>query len=533
MDKKLYLKIKDNLIKEGIAEENDFKVTRRKNNTNEYYINATKVKILLDHSCIINKFGVRLNDLYNEISKLKGHEIIPLQILFHQVIVEENDLCDLCVGTNISIRPQVLFTYSIMTYIKKHRPELSFTIEHNFIKEMLPDICNNLSSGPRVDIHFRDIETIIEFDEEQHENYNSKNNDIERDILIESLQYTILRVSINDNYLEFIHNKFEPIINDKLYAINPKKLCYYVIDKFVVEDYDETLVKLLTFEQCEDIVNNVPKCDRGRTPNKITLTTLKLILHIDDEEYINKIKQHILTVNDLDCESESDCDESDYDEVILPYPYNDIIPYPYKIEDDEIYLSPKLFDYLLTCISSDDYDQVIKFHRLSYDIRDTFMEISYNSNVYNRQLLIKTKKANEIIAKYVQEKNKKDDYNENKQFRKKIEHLEKENELLKKIVKHTNVKKHCTRKKLPTVTNNLIDGEIIIPEYPYLVYSDNKNDYIDSNNLKYYNNIIPLIYKINLKKSEPDLINKIKAKLNRPIMANTTSTLISNCKFIL
>jgi hypothetical protein len=120
-------------------------------------------------------------DLYSEIALLKGHEHVPLQALFGQVNLRHETICDVCVGSIMSIRKQTLFTHSIQTYINKHYPDLLFTVEENFLQTRYEKIQLGSSRGPRVDILFESIKVVIEFDEKHHENYEQSMADDRRE----------------------------------------------------------------------------------------------------------------------------------------------------------------------------------------------------------------------------------------------------------------------------------------------------------------------------------------------------------------
>lgn len=491
----------------NLSDDFGFKIS---NGNKVHYISKEKAKLIhKNHSCTVYNHGVRLQEFYDEISSLRCYEYILAQYICGLVKLIHHEICDICIGTKENIRQQVLFTYSLKTFIDKFYPDLTFVVEEDFLtQKRFSNFYRGTTRGPKIDILFESIKTIIEFDERHHGSYEHTVADAERDALINALGYKVLRVKHTDDFPNFFKNRFSPIIDERIFLHDPTKLKEYVVKLFCDLGHDKEHIGMLVNSQCDDIINGVDAEMIGMTPENVSVRKLMNYLNFGFDEDKIEIITEIL----------SECE------------------YPYIENDDslEIILSPNAMEYILSMISIDDCQTIVRIRKLYTDIKQKFLLETYNTAIKSIELRDDTVQSIISVSTNAYNRSQKDEFLKAKIKDKKIAKQERELAIYKNHFEYMLPKNDIGRIKeaLPNVSTELINGKAFIAEIPQLVYSDNESDYIDLNEIKLYIDINIKIFKFNGRSVER-IISTIRSKLNKPKSKYNNGKIMNNCKFLI
>ena len=373
-------------------------------------------------------------------------------------------------------------------------------VEEDFLKRF-KNIHIEHTRGPRVDIIINDVNIVLEYDEKQHLKYENIVKDTERDQIIRTLGYEVVRFSEGDIPHKFF-DKLKIIIKERQFLFDTSKLSDYVIDLFCSQGYDKNLIELLTKEQCDDIINGQDFNNIGMEPKGLTLSILLNFIKCDDEEYIYEIKEYI-----------------------------DDLVYPYEETEDDILLSPKAFEELLSKIDSSKHCLILKIIELYINIKNYFLKHLYDTNNKLLKIYKNTTETMDVIINYSYQRGVKDSFTKWKTLEEKNEKLEMELNTLKNmyVSKLPHDGRGILKKDMTLIKVSLKVGDVLIPEIPEIIYTNNTDDYITENEVE-------ILYKSNKNvyrkmRSLRKCIQDIKEKIN--IQKNYNSLLhglIIGCK---
>ena len=450
----------------------------------------------LENIKIINgKQYLTLEYALSIISEIKNYEVMEFQETFGLLKIYDTSNFKIAKTINIKIPLQILFTYSVYTFLQKNFNTLNLEVEDNFLKRFKNIHIEN-TKGPRVDIVINDINIVLEYNETHHLTYENITKDSDRNNLIQTLGYEVLIFSEGENPFIFFE-KLKKIIKERQFLFDSSKLSNYIIDLFCSQGYDEELIKLLTKEQCDDIIDGLELNDIGMTPKNLTLSTLLNFIKCDDEEDIEEIK---------------DC----IDDLVYPYEEN---------EENEILLSPKAFEELLSKIDSSKHVLILKIRELYIDIKNYFLKNLYDKTNKLLQIYKNTTESLHILTNHSYERGVKDSYTKCKVLQEKNSKLETELNTLKKLYK-SNLPcdgRGIIKKEIIKDKNSLEIGKYIIPEIPEIIFTGNNDDYISKEEIKILHENNKNIYK--KIKSLKKCITVIKEKIN---IQTTDNSLLHN-----
>ena len=360
----------------------------------------------LENIKIINgKEYLILEYALSRISEIKNYKVIEFQEIFKLLKIDENSNFKFVKYNNIKLPLQILFTYSVYTFLQKNFNTLNLEVEENFFKRF-KNIHIEHTKGPRVDIVINDINIVLECNEKQHLTYENISKDSERNNLIRTFGYEVVIFAEGENPLIFFQ-KLKKIIKERQFLFDSSKLPNFIIDLFCSQGYDEELIKLLTKEQCDDIIDGLELNDIGMTPKNLTLSTLLNFIKCDDDDDIDEIKDYI-------------------DDLVYPYEEN---------EENEILLSPKAFEELLTKIDSSKHSLILKIRELYIDIKNYFLKNLYDKNNKLLEIYKNTTESLHVLTNHSYERGLKDSYTKCNELEKKNLKLEIELNTLKKLYK--------------------------------------------------------------------------------------------------
>jgi len=259
------------------------------------YFNLVKDMQIIIHNSIEY---ILLNRVYDMIRTINDHLMIDTQKIFGLVNIIKTSKFDIVNPTReIKLKPQIIFTYLIYTMLKKQFPDLTLNVEEDFLSNKRFDkIYIKYTRGPRVDIIIESIKLIIEFDERQHGTFEHTRDDKERDNLIETLGYFVMRFKhkhISDDIYKFIDSLISTI-KEREFLFDTTKLLDHVVNIFCNKGYEKQVIELLVKEQCSDIINEVDNDLIGITPNKLTLTYL---LNFLTSPFFSSIKNIVMRLS--------------------------------------------------------------------------------------------------------------------------------------------------------------------------------------------------------------------------------------------
>lgn len=489
-------KIKDNLITYfdnlNISKSDDFL---------DFTLSQEKTKLLIPEYNT-KKDYISINKINTHVKTITDFNKLFIKEMFLQIKIKDRG--DFNEYISFNNRKQILFTYSIQSLLTKFFPDLTIKIEDDFFKrECFKDLYRSFTRGPRVDIIIDKIQLIIEFDEQQHNSFEHTIHDKERDEFITGFGYSVCRYKLNDNIMIFM-DKLKSLIIKRNFLFDSKKILSYIIDFFKNSNIDKKLIELLVKEQSDDIINGVSDDKIGMIPNNLTLNILTSYIGAD-EECIEEIKENL---------EELCADE-----------------YPYEETEDDIILSPKVFEYLLSKISSEDYAVIEELRKMNYEIKIIFINNLYKSHKEFLKTNNALSNAYTTILNNTYNRAKKDNFSESNKFKKKCENAERDTEFYRNmyIATLSHNGRGIIRKNLIAIKDKLIQNQSLISEIPELVYDKSKKAYVDINDIKRLYKINKLKYKII--NSFDECINKINQCLSNEINSTSiSSNLIYHCK---
>lgn len=452
---------------------------------------------------------ILLSHVYDMIRTINDHLMIDIQKLFglvNIIITSKFNMVNPC--REIKIKSQISFTYSIYTMLQKLFKDLTLKVEEDFLSnERFDKIYIKYTRGPRVDIIIEKIKLIIEFDERQHGTYEHTRDDKERDNLIETLGYSVLRFKHKNGVVFKFIDSLISTIKEREFLFDTSKLLDHVVNIFCNKGYEKEQIEILVKEQCSDIINEVDDELIGMTPNSLTLTYLMDFLRVSDEEDIEEIKELLIK---------------------LDYPINDD-------DSDNIILSPNAFEQLLSMLDYDKYMIVQNLRKLYIDIKNTFLKYLYTTTKKIQKMRQHTLQTISVIINNSYKRAERDCFTKCNEDAKVIERLKIQLETYTKYFNKSlpKNKKGIIREVLPDILDDLIIGKPIIKEIPELVYTGSNDDYINLDEVETLYGINKQKYKI--KKCITECISDLRIKLNMIIIDKDSSifdNLLLGCQII-
>jgi very-short-patch-repair endonuclease len=351
---------------------------------------------------INNKEYLTLQDAKKYIITVKNYKVIEFQNAFGLLNIFETKNFKLAQNVKTELSLQLLFTYSVHTFLEKNFNNLNMDVEDDILKRF-KNIHIEYTRGPRVDIVINEVNIVLEYDEKQHIKYENIVKDTERDQIIRILGYEVIRFSEGEIPHKFF-DKLKNIIKERQFLFDTSKLSDYVIDLFCSQDYDKNLIELLTKEQCDDIINGHDFTNIGMEPKGLTLSILLNFIKCDDEEYIQEIKD-----------------------------YMDELAYPYEETEDDILLSPKAFEELLSKIDASKHCLILKIRELYINIKNYFLKYLYDTNNKLLKIYKNTTDTMDVLINHSYLRGVKDSFTKCKTLEEKNEKLELELNTLKNM----------------------------------------------------------------------------------------------------
>lgn len=495
--------IKQNLIdyftKEGIGKEDDFDGLR---------LSREKINILFDKDQIEDY--VSLKSIHKLAMKLTNIKDIWLLKIFMLIDVEYCNGYELIKTSTIKTSSQFIFSYAIYTFINNLYNDLEIITEDVFLqKPCFEKFTIGRNSGPRVDLIIDKVRLIIECDEKHHSAYTMTQNDKNRDILIKSMNYEVLRFSCkSDNIDKFLHRKLKPVLSERNYLFQ-LKIIDYIVDVMEERGHNKDNVLLMFDELCAEYISEPDKEIKGLVPKNLTLEVLCDILHvdIDDDEFLEVINNILPILEEKN--------------------------YPYERIDNIIIFSPKAFDTIVLNLNSDDYPTISLIKDLFIDIKDLFTECLCKMANKHRERNETSDKSYCVIANNGYDRGIKDSYKKYEKIIKENEILKYENEILLHKYKSSLVHdgRGIKKKKIIPITDVLKKNMPIISELPNLVFTDDMSDTVEIEKIRVYYNINAISCS-NMSKYD-DVLNNIFTKLNLSRDNDICKNILYKCKFLI
>jgi len=475
------------------------------------FIKKTNKHIETLEKQIILKRMIKLKTIYDYMITTNEYFLIPIYKIFGMVTIENMNkykVVHIKDINNFKLSQQNVFTYSVKTLLDKCFPDENLCIEtekylYQLLKEEGLDMIDkqNITEGPRLDIIIRNIRLIIEVDEKQHNSYNHIMSDKDRDMVVNDWYFDVIRYNIKHDSIIDILDKIIISIKNQISIYYPEKIYEMIIFTFCNMGYDKKLIEYyFSKEEFEEIQNNISSEKCGLIPKNLTLSELKSHINIDDDD------ENIITIIDD-------------------------IRYPIIIRDDEIYLSPKARDEVLSELPRSTYEQVRVLHRLSSHIKTEFMSIIYNINIIMHRKMLSNKESRQHIA--IESYNRgrisieKENIKLEKKYKDQCDNITELNNIINSRLS-TDAHVFDCKQNIGDYKSKLVKNECIIPEIPELVYTNDMNDYVEISKIK-------TIYSV--KKAQ---INKFrcftKCKLNLlelfDISKKNSGKVLHRCKLI-
>lgn len=399
------------------------------------------------------------------------------------------------INNEIETKSQFLFEYSITDLIKNKYPNIKISREINILEKFNIPHINNKKNLFRYDILLDICDIIIEYDEDHHRNIKQKKIDKDKNIISNYLGYDILRCSKTNlkqsNIISFLEN-LDDKIKENLLRDEPKNFKDYIVYFFKNKmsiDINENIIKILTDEICEDIMNGYEYDKIGRQIKNLSLdqNIIKFLdLDLDDIDNQKEIEKIIELIEN--------CDE------------------PYEKKNGDYILSSRAFELVIMSLDQNMYEKSKIIKKVLQEIKIQFQKYLYDNNLKNIQQKNERRQFIPDVINIGVETGKLENYESVNQMEKKIKKLEAENKelqlRLKEFLPHN--KRGIIKKELISVKKNLVKGEPIVPEIPQLVYCKDECILIDET-LKTKFDLNKSKSKI--KKSYKEVINDIFQKL--------------------
>jgi len=461
--------IKKKLIKKNFFSENDFIYEN-----NEIQINYEKFMNLL------NLENDNLID-YIKLKKIKNFLIKKNNIKIYEninfnILIELLEIFDLLVINKSNglkyieliedfiniLEKQYIFTYTFANFIQENYPNYSIKIEDDFLSNF-KDLNQHYKFGPRTDIVIHEIKMIIEFDEKHHNNYENIQKDIHRDNLIMHLGYDVYHYKEDDDNIFDFCKYIKRLIQKKQVILDLTKFTDFIIITLLEDEVcnDEELLKLLTSEQCYDIIKGCSRDKIGSIPRNIKLkkNLFNWIGVVDSEKNKKEIKKIYDMLEDLEHK----------------YEFN-------ELENDYI-LSPNAFEQLLNMLDVEIYDKVAIIRETYRKIKNYFLDNMFQS--FKEMIQNKQKTELNFISVFnnINYNQNKNDYNENKRLNKIIKEKNNEIEFLQQQIEFL-LKDLEFKKKSYEKNTKLIINHPIVEYIPQLIFTGNNNERIKISDIK-------------------------------------------------
>jgi very-short-patch-repair endonuclease len=463
-----------------ISEHKDICISKKK------FCKFSEIEKLEENIKIINgKEYISLYEALNIISKIKNYKVIEFQKTFGLVNITDTNNFKIAETINTKLSLQLLFTYSVHTFLQKNFNTLNLKVEENFLKRF-KNIDIKYTRGPRVDIIIDDITMVLEYDEKEHLKYENITKDNERNKIIRTYGFEVIRFAEGANIYKFF-KELKEIIKERQFLFDTSRLSEYIVNIFCSQGYDKELITLLTEEQCDDIKNGMELDNIGMNPKNLTLSILLNFIKCDDEEYIQEIKEYI-----------------------------DDLVYPYEEIDNDILLSPNAFDELLNKIDASKHTLILKIRGLYINIKNYFLKYLYDSNNKLLKINKNTIDTLDVLTNHSYNRGVKDSFTKCKILEEKNSKLEIELKILKELYKSQLPKNNdkIIKKEMASAPISLQIGNIIISEIPEIIYTGNTNDYINEDEIEIlYKNNKDNVFKSTKMKSLKKCIGIIKEKI--------------------
>lgn len=421
------------------------------------------------------------------------------------------------INNEIETKSQFLFEYSITDLIKNKYPNIKISREINILEKFNIPHIKNKKNLFRYDILLDICDIIIEYDEDHHRNIKQKKIDKDKNIISNYLGYDILRCSKNNlkesniiSFLETLDNK----IKENLLRDEPKNFKDYIVYFFknkMSDDINEDIIKILTDEICEDIMNGCEYDKIGRQIKNLSL-------------YENVIAYLDIDLDDIDSEKEieniieliENCDE------------------PYEKKNGDYILSSRAFELVIMSLDENIYKKSKIIKKILQEIKIQFQKYLYDNNLKNIQQKNERRQFIPDVINIGVETGKLENYESVNQMEKKIKKLEAKNKelqlRLKKFLPYN--KRGIIKEELISTPKNLVKGEPIVSEIPQLVYCKDECIYINETLKTKFD--LNKSKKLKIKKSYNEVINNIFEKLGiiRHNKNNIIQDIIFNAMYI-
>ena len=254
---------------------------------------------------------------------------------------------------------------------------------------------------------------VIEFDEKAHQQYENSIIDKIRNSKIKHFGYDVYHFKENDDIFDFCKN-IKKKIQKKQVILDLSKYSDFIITRLLEDGVcnDKELLKLLTTEQCDDIINRCSPDKIGSIPRNIKLKehVFNWIGVVDSDEN-KKEKQKIYDM----------LEESDH-----KYEFN-------NIQDDYI-LSPNAFEQLLNKLDVEIYEKIAIIRETYRKIKNNFLYDMFQSFIEMIENNTDLVSSFIILCNHLNDNQNKNEYNENNKKDKIIEELKNKIEFLEQKI---------------------------------------------------------------------------------------------------
>jgi len=362
---------------------------------------------------------------------------------------------------NINLSKQYIFTYTIFKFFEKYYSNYSFQVEYELLKKIGKiQISNN--TGPRLDICIEELLLAIEFDEDQHDDFDNMDLDISREQIIKACGYTVIRCKQSMLIPDFIKNLLIPLINELELVMDEDKIEDRIIKDLIIHNCgSEDKIKLLISEQIMDI-----KEKKSNQNIQIGYQIRNLSLNKNIFDWLD------ITV-----------DDSDRNFIIELF---DDIEAPILRIDDDILLSPKAFEEIISYLNPSKYKDIILIRKYMTNIKDRLLEYTINSNIKIKELRTCQKDAIPDLVNYHYIRGKKDTSAKIKECENTNKKLEKNLLIINEFLDYKYPEFKTKNKNKVVKSNNFIleIGKPVLEEIPELIFTNNYDDFIFKDDIK-------------------------------------------------
>lgn len=432
----------------------------------DIFLNLINVKEIKCKTKIINgKKYVSFSNCIDTLKKMFSYKGICLGIFLGFYGVHKYDKYKLpyVKVDDIIVRPQYLFEYSVKDMVSNLYPEVKISREIDMLKKhSIPNI-KFKDNMFRADLLLEKCDIVIEYDEGHHKNPEQMEKDRVKDILYGYLGYDILRCPKKNmseyNILEFL-KKLESRIKENLLRDEPRNFKEYILHFFKKEykGIDEDIIKVLTEEVCDDIINGLNIDEIGKNIKDLSFNNVILpwldIDYNDEENYdeIQKIQEII-----------ESCDE------------------PYRKENDDYILSSNAFDLVVMSLDENVYIKTKIIKRVLQKMKVHFQKYLFDCNQKNLKEKCQRRQFIPDVMNIGVEAGQLENIYCVRDLEKKIKRLEAENSELKFLMKEVYLPRdgRGTKRTDLQIYDEIKIGKPIVSEIPQIVYCPDKYIAVD------------------------------------------------------